>query len=148
MFSLEPLGPEDFDFRWSVYTATIKPYLDDLIGWTDEQHQQMIRSNLAEGTHAAIVVDGARAGVVQIEETADRISLSQIELLPAFQGQGIGSAIVQRLQERAVAVGKPVELRVFLANTGARRLYERLGFAELERTERDLVMQFRPMGHA
>ena len=76
----------------------------------------MIRDQLSAGTHAAIVVDGKRVGIVQIEETAESISLSQIEILPGFQDQGIGTAVISMLLTKADTEGKRVALRVFTRN--------------------------------
>ncbi len=143
-FVLEPLRPEDFDFRWEVYVAAIKPYLDTIIDLSEEQHRQMLQDNMAAGNHAAIVVDDIWVGVLQVEEAPDAIHLAQLELLPAFQGRGIGTAVVRSLQEQAVSAGMAVRLEVFHANTGARRMYERLGFREVEATDRNVVMRFEP----
>jgi ribosomal protein S18 acetylase RimI-like enzyme len=144
-FRLEPIDETDFDFRFGVYKATIKPYLDRMFDWSEAEEEAFVRSNLTQtNNHAAIVVAGKRAGIVQIEETADRISLHQIEILPTFQGQGIGGAVVRSLIDRAEVTGKPVHLSVFHANTGARRLYERLGFTVVADTERDAGMVYTP----
>jgi len=144
-FDLVPIDEGDFAFRWEVYVAAIKPYIDRIFGWDDARQADMIRSNLAQGgNHTAIEVDGERAGIAQIEETGDRISLHQIELLPTFQGRGIGTALVGTLTARADAAGKPVHLSVFHINSAARRLYERLGFAVVSESSHDVQMMYTP----
>lgn len=145
MFTLEPIGEDDFEFRYRVYEATIKPYLDAMTDWDDDQHRAMIRSNLAGSTtHFAIVVDGLRAGIVRIVEHEDAIALEQIEVLPEFQGKGIGTALVDSLIERSRLTGKRIDLSVFVTNVGARRLYERLGFQVVSESERDIQMRYTP----
>jgi ribosomal protein S18 acetylase RimI-like enzyme len=145
MFALEPLTAEDFDFRYRVYAVTIRPYLETFVDWDDAQHEEMIRSNLLEsGNHFAILVNGERVGIAQIEETADLLALHQLEILPDYQGAGIGSAVVRSLMQRACAQAKPVELSVFLLNTGARSLYERLGFHVVSESHRDAQMRYVP----
>ncbi len=142
---LEPIGLEDFPFRWAVFEATIRPYIEALFDVPPDQIEAMVRSNLSEsGNHFAVVVDGERAGVVQIEETGERISLHQIEILPAFQGRGTGTDLVRSLIDRAEATGRPVHLSVFHQNTGARRLYDRLGFTVVSESERDVQMVYVP----
>jgi ribosomal protein S18 acetylase RimI-like enzyme len=144
-FTLEPIDEQDFEFRYRVYELTIKPYLDGMMGWNDEQHRAGIRANLAGSTtHSAIVVDGKRAGVVRIVEHDEVIDLEQIEILPEFQGKGIGTAVVQSLIDRAIRTGNVVDLSVFVANPGARRLYERLGFSLISESERDVQMRYTP----
>lgn len=147
IFTLESIGEDDFEFRYSVYESTIKPCLDKITCLTGEQHLTMIRSDLAGSTtHSAIVVGDARVGVVNIVEGGDVISLEQIEILPGSQGQGIGTALVQSLLERAGEARKVVELRVFVINHDARRLYERLGFRVVSRNEHDILMRYTPTG--
>jgi len=146
-FTLEPIGEADFAFRYRVYEAAIKPYIDELFGWDETTHRAFIRDNLtANSNHVAIVIDGERVGIAQIEETDDRISLHQIEILPAYQGRGSGAGLIRSLQERSVATGKPIHLSVFHLNVDARRLYERLGFREVSATERDVQMIWTPPG--
>jgi len=48
---------------------------------------------------------------------------------PAFEGRGVGRALMEALMEMArERGGSRMTLRVFAANERARRLYERLGF--------------------
>jgi ribosomal protein S18 acetylase RimI-like enzyme len=66
--------------------------------------------------------------------------LREVFLVPAEQGQGIGSKLV--LQEIAGArrLGKPLRLRVLRQNR-ARALYERLGFSVCGETETQYWME-------
>jgi ribosomal protein S18 acetylase RimI-like enzyme len=128
-----------------VYEVTIKSYLDEMMGWSEDQHRAMIRSNFAGGaTHFAIVVDGVRAGIVRIAEHDEAIALEQIALLPQFQGKGIGTALIESLIEQASTTCKAIDLSVFVSNLGARRLYERLGFQVVSESNRDIKMRYTP----
>ncbi|MEG1329757.1 MAG: GNAT family N-acetyltransferase, partial [Janthinobacterium sp.] len=51
-----------------------------------------------------------------------------IAILPDEQGRGAGSAVLRGLQALAGAQRLALTLAVNRANTGARRLYRRLGF--------------------
>ena len=88
-FDLEPIDGRDFEFKHNVYSRTIKPYIDALYGWDETQHVANLRSLLESSrTHSAIVIQGKRIGVVQIEETRTEISLRQIAILPEYQRRG------------------------------------------------------------
>jgi ribosomal protein S18 acetylase RimI-like enzyme len=143
-FTLEPLTAADGEFRLEVYRATIKPYIDDLFDWDDATQERIILDQLGAGTHAAIVVVGQRVGVLQVEESPEILSLSQIEILPAFQGRGIGTAVVRSLMARGDREGKSLTLHVFRANVSARRLYERLGFVIAAEDGPVTVMTYAP----
>ena len=59
--------------------------------------------------------------------------LQKMYVLPAFQGQGIGSTLVTALLEDICAAGPAWWLQVHLGNLGAQRLYLRFGFREHHR---------------
>jgi len=53
--------------------------------------------------------------------------LLDLSVVVERQGAGIGSAVLQQLLDRAEQAGLPFALHVWAANTGAQRLYHRLG---------------------
>jgi ribosomal protein S18 acetylase RimI-like enzyme len=61
--------------------------------------------------------------------------------LPAYQGRGIGTTLIRRLQQRARKEGVPVTLQVFKVNP-ARALYERLGFKVTGETDTHCRMKW------
>jgi ribosomal protein S18 acetylase RimI-like enzyme len=63
-----------------------------------------------------------------------------VEILPAFRGRGLGSAIVRDLLAEAHARSVPVTLQVLKENPRARGLYERLGFAVTGETDTKHLM--------
>ena len=63
--------------------------------------------------------------------TDDELRIVDIALLPQWCNRGIGSALVTALQGEAAAAGKPLRIHVERFNP-ALRLYERLGFRQIE----------------
>jgi ribosomal-protein-alanine N-acetyltransferase len=60
----------------------------------------------------------------------DEIHINNVALRPAFRNQGLGTALLYHVMQAARELGaKRATLEVRASNTGALRLYERLGFA-------------------
>jgi ribosomal protein S18 acetylase RimI-like enzyme len=94
-----------------------------------------------------IEIDGLAIGRMITATTADGIRLVDLAIAAAHQGRGVGTSVLGRLCTRADAARKRVELTVWAQNGGARRLYERLGFAAGQETGGYLAMS-RPTGAA
>lgn len=59
----------------------------------------------------------------------DEIHINNVAIRPAFRGRGIGTALLRRVLTEARRLGATrATLEVRASNTGARRLYERMGF--------------------
>jgi [ribosomal protein S18]-alanine N-acetyltransferase len=59
----------------------------------------------------------------------DEIHINNLALRPAFRGHGIGTMLLRRVLTEARRLGaRRATLEVRASNTGARRLYERMGF--------------------
>jgi len=92
---------------------------------TWEEYGQIFRTR---GDVQAIYRDTALAGFYWIEERGDILHLHGIILKPEFQGQGIGTTVLKMLAERYTGKKDKIELGVYQANSGAIRLYEKLGY--------------------
>lgn len=93
---------------------------------------------------AQIIRLGTRKiGLLKIDRENKPWRLFQIQLVPAFQRQGLGSQLIRQVLAGAAEEGAAVELCVLKANP-ARRLYERLGFSVKEEKEKNLIMVLTP----
>lgn len=88
-----------------------------------------------------ILMDTAEIGLLKLNRNSNPWDLVQIQLLPAFQGQGFGEWIVKRVLAEARDAGVDVGLSVLKANP-AKRLYERLGFRVVAESEFEYSMRF------
>jgi ribosomal protein S18 acetylase RimI-like enzyme len=70
------------------------------------------------------------------------ICIIDIALLPEFCGRGIGTMFIRELQAEAQSSNRPLRIHVERFNP-ARRLYERLGFREIEDKGVYLYMEWR-----
>jgi ribosomal protein S18 acetylase RimI-like enzyme len=113
--------------RWPAMTSS------DEADWRDRFADWSCRivRDADPGNVLAVVLDGEHViGRLRVVHgTADQpfLRLAGIQLLPAAQGRGIGTAIIRGLQDAARQERMPLLIGVEKDNAGARRLYERLG---------------------
>ena len=99
--------------------------------------QRKTEKRIAE--YSRILCDGETAGWIRACDDGERLELDDLYILPPFQNRGIGTAVLKKYLAESE---KPVFFYVFARNTGAIRLYERLGFRLRERVgETRLIME-------
>jgi SAM-dependent methyltransferase len=86
---------------------------------------------------SVIELDGRTVGRLRVGRTPESLRLKGIQLLPAVQNRGIGTAIITQLQSEAATSGVPLDLSVERHNPNARRLYDRLGFHQVGEDEQE-----------
>jgi GNAT superfamily N-acetyltransferase len=141
---LRPALAGDREFLFELHRAALGAYVDATWGWDDDDQRRMFDDRFAPEGVNLIEVDGEAAGVLSFEERDAEIFLAFIELLPRWQGQGIGTAIVSLLLDTAEATRKPLMLRVLRTNPRAAGLYLRLGLDVVGETDTHLLMAGAP----
>ena len=127
-FSLRPATAEDRELLYGIHREAMRPYVEQVWGWDEGFQRERFRRGFDPGTTQVVVSSGREIGFVRSEEREGIVVLAQVFVIPEYRGQGVGSALVRTI----LASGLPVKLRVMKSNTGARRLYERLGFRVVE----------------
>ncbi|HLY98860.1 MAG TPA: GNAT family N-acetyltransferase [Candidatus Angelobacter sp.] len=138
--TLRPYHPEDQEILFSVYADTRRGEVSAW-GWNPAQQDAFLRMQFmaqkrwyddayANADHQIICRGGQPAGRILVQRDADCIRLIDIALLGEYRGQGIGSFLLQALLEESAQRVVPLRLQVHRSNTGARRLYTRLGFVQ------------------
>ncbi len=146
IWSLQPASTEDRDFLFELNRTTMKAYVDATWGWDEDEQVAYFDRHFDPARFQIVHAQNDAIGVLAIEESPDEIYLATIQLLPQWQGRGIGSAIVRSILERGAIAGKPVTLRVLHSNPRATRLYELLGFKTVRAIETHTYMRADP-GH-
>jgi ribosomal protein S18 acetylase RimI-like enzyme len=110
--------------------------------WTREQVRgEAVPDDGGKSETSVIEIDGERAGRLRVVRAPDHVELAGIQLLPAHQGHGIGTHLVEQIVTDARRAGLPVRLSVEKDNPRARGLYERLGFVAVGETESDVLLE-------
>src|SRR5262249_27391089 len=74
-----------------------------------------------------IQLDRTDIGVIGVERHSDHWFLEKLYLLPAYQNQGLGGSLLERLKSETAFAQLALRLTVLEVNP-ARRFYERHGF--------------------
>jgi ribosomal-protein-alanine acetyltransferase len=101
--------------------------------------EQRLSRCLANSDYVVLVArDGKRvAGFAVMEFLENRAHLSLMAVDGAFQGHGVGRALLRWLEETARTAGTfLIHLEVRAGNVDARKFYERVGFIEAGRRRR------------
>lgn len=152
LLRLRPVTPEDESFLARLYASTRTQELAQT-NWSDEQKALFCRMqfnaqttdyqrNYPDASFDVIERDGVAAGrLLVLRSEEEKIHVIDIALLPEHRGAGIGTKFLRELQEEAKAAGKKLSIHVEQFNP-ARRLYERLGFKQVEEKGVYLLMQW------
>jgi ribosomal protein S18 acetylase RimI-like enzyme len=89
-----------------------------------------------------IIIDGNVVGGIWLDEHDEFRQIREIQIHPTYQGQGIGTRVVQDVIYRSQQMDKKLMLKVLHENH-ALALYERLGFVVTDDTGVQYVMEHR-----
>ncbi|MEQ1518229.1 MAG: GNAT family N-acetyltransferase [Usitatibacteraceae bacterium] len=136
--SKRPAVPDDLDFLLALRKTTMNEHLvSSGMSTSDENH--MKRIELEFQSSEILESSGSPVGLIKATRRGNAWELIQIQLVPDFQGLGIGSELIEGLVAEASRVGASVKLSVLKSNR-ARFLYERLGFVICGEDERSFHM--------
>jgi ribosomal-protein-alanine N-acetyltransferase len=121
---IDPLqGEDDLDGVLSVESETFTN------PWTREMYAWELQNRAVCHIFVVRTADRPVVGFCAFWLIVDEVHINNVAILPALRGRGIGTMLMERVFEEARQLGaKRATLEVRASNTGARRLYERLGF--------------------
>ena len=112
-----------------------RDYLDQTIALMGETWEHFVQIAQQVGKVFQVSQDGQTAGYYWIEERGKELHLHGIVVRAAFRGQGIGTAVLEKLREEYAGRMDVIELGVHDSNARAKALYERMGFVTVRRVE-------------
>ncbi|HEY9692908.1 MAG TPA: GNAT family N-acetyltransferase [Oculatellaceae cyanobacterium] len=125
----------DIEFLDSIYRLGLQKHVERIYTWKPELFRQKFNPLLTQ----VIISDGIEVGMVTVKKQVDELYLGDLVILPEFQNQGIGSAVIKGVLKDASTEGVPVRLQVLKQNP-AKCLYERLGFVIVTETQTHYIM--------
>ncbi len=136
---------EDLDFLFKVSTAAMQPVADALGDRKSEAERRAAYEEKFNPEDIDVIqFEGTDVGRLRVVRSPDSIYVGGIQILPEFQGKGIGTALFTELVEESKKTGVPIMLEVHDVNTNAMNFYKDLGFKEDGKTEKQTILKFVP----
>ena len=142
IYNLRPATEADNDFLYHLHISTIREAVEATWGWDEAFQADHFRRKWNPAKYQIIMLHQTQVGVLVLEEQVEAIFLGLIEISLAYQGQGLGSQVIQDVCALAQEKSLPLELHVLKTNPRAKSLYERLGFKVIEEREERYVMKW------
>lgn len=142
LISLRPATAADLPFLLALRRSAMTPHLQ--AAWIAQDEAGMMERVLV-GFEGARIIEfaGGAIGLLKMIKGERAWDIVQIQLLPEWQGQGIGALLLSQALAEAAEAKATVLLSVLKVNK-ARRLYERLGFSVISEDENSYSMRATP----
>ncbi len=140
--ALRPATPSDRELLFRVYASTRVEELAP-VPWSEAQKESFLRlqfeaqdheyrRNYPSASFDVVEVGGEPVGRLYRSLGSEELRIVDLALLPRARNRGVGTRLIRLVLDEAERARVPVSIHVEAFNTGARRLYERLGFAVVE----------------
>ncbi|MBC7619697.1 MAG: GNAT family N-acetyltransferase [Candidatus Saccharibacteria bacterium] len=94
---------DDFQFAFEAKRKALGPHITTLWVWDEKFQEDIHRKRWDERPWSIIQVAGLAIGTVSVEEKEDHIRFGEFYLLPEYQRQNIGSALLASVLARSDA---------------------------------------------
>jgi len=153
--AVRPAVALDEIFLYELYSAVRGPEFA-LAPITPTQREHLIRMQFQASMSAyaamfpnscyhVVLLDGKPVGRLWVAPGDGEFHLVDIAIHPSLQSKGIGTVLVQRLQQEAARLRLPIRCEVFRFNPGSLRFHQKLGFTVLRADEMHYYMEWRPV---
>ena len=129
-YNLRTITEQDYDFIYQVKKDAYQKYVEINFGeWKDELQKEFFKAFMEKFKEGARIItfQGKDIGFYNDCQTEYTYEIGNICILPEYQNQGIGTAILQDVLD--AHTDKEIHLQYFKQKPVG-RLYERLGFQQ------------------
>jgi ribosomal protein S18 acetylase RimI-like enzyme len=152
---VRPILPQDEIFLYDLYSAVRAPEFEHALIPAAQKELLMrmqFRAQMSAYTETypnscwhIVLLDSEPVGRLWVAPGNGELQLVDIALHPKLQGKGIGTVLVQRLQQEAAKARLPIRCCVFRFNPGSLRFHRRLGFCVVREDQTHFYMEWRPV---
>ncbi len=132
---------KDEEFAYGLRRAAYEDVVQRQFGqWNNDWQRQRFTGKWIPEQYEIVEAEGRPIGALHVSRTQDEVEIVEIQLLPEYQGQSIGTELLQQELRFADERGLSVRLQVLRENR-ARSLYKRLGFHVYDETDTHFLMK-------
>jgi GNAT superfamily N-acetyltransferase len=153
--AVRPALPQDEIFLYDLYSAVRGPEFA-LAQISETLKQQLIRTQfqaqMSAYTHMypnscchVVLLDSKPVGRLWVAPGDGELQLVDVAIHPKLQSKGIGTVLIQRVQQEAANARLPIRSCVFRFNPGSLRFHQRLGFSIVREDQTHYYMEWRPV---
>ena len=135
-----PRTSEAASLAFEVKREALGPHIRRRWPWDEAFQRDLHQRRFDEKPFFEIKRSGQRIGVLSLMVLPDHVRFGEFYLFSAFQGQGIGSAILRHCLSLADGLLLPVRLE-YLHWNPVGSLYGRHGFVEIGRSDTHCLME-------
>jgi ribosomal protein S18 acetylase RimI-like enzyme len=153
--AVRPALPQDEIYLYELYSAIRTPEFmlapitatqrEDLIRMQFRGQMSAYTQMFPNSCYHLVLLDGKPVGRLWVAPGDGEFHLVDIAVHPTLQGKGIGTVLIQRLQQEATMARLPIRCSVFRFNPGSLRFHQRLGFVPYRQDEMYYYLEWRPL---
>ena len=153
--AVRPALPQDEIFLYELYSAIRTPEFalapipaaqrEALIQMQFRGQMSAYTQMYPNSCYHIVLLDSKPVGRLWFAPGNGEFQLVDIAVHPSLQSKGIGTVLVQRLQQEAASAKLPIRSCVFKFNPGSLRFHQRLGFNIMRADETHYYMEWRPL---
>lgn len=153
--AVRPALPQDEIFLYELYSAVrAEEFAQAPITATQKEHLMRMQFQSQMATYAqmfpnscyhVVLLDSKPVGRLWVAQQDGEFHLVDIAIHPSLQSKGIGTVLIQRLQQEAVQARLPIRCCVFRFNPGSLRFHRRLGFNIVREDQMYFYLEWRPL---
>ncbi|MBO6183169.1 MAG: GNAT family N-acetyltransferase [Chryseobacterium sp.] len=140
LLTIRKATENDIDFLADLRVKTMNEHLTNS-GLLIDKDSQIQRILYKFEVANILIYKETKIGLLKIQYGKTEIEIIQLQINPAFQGNGLGRYILNMIIEEASLTKTPITLSVLKINP-ALKLYLRTGFKIVEENEHSFIMKF------
>ncbi len=135
--SIEKAKKEDYTYYFNLFKLNFYEIIEKYCGFKPK----IFKENFNKLDNYIMKINNRRVGFYQLSIFENKMYVNEIQISPKYQGKGIGSKILNNIENEAKKIKlNSLELQVFKENK-AKNLYEKFGFKTTEDKNISIIMR-------